>query len=47
MLEDGTVFELGSGDAYGIEPGRDAEILGEERFVGFESQPQAAEDCAR
>jgi hypothetical protein len=45
--EDGTVLELGAGDAYVIEPGHDAEILGEERFVGFEFQPQAAAEYAR
>ncbi|HVP76204.1 MAG TPA: cupin domain-containing protein [Gaiellaceae bacterium] len=47
MHEDGTVLELGPGDAYVIEPGHDAEVLGEERFVGFEFQPQAAEEYAR
>jgi hypothetical protein len=45
--EDGTVVELGPGDAYVIEPGHDAEILGEEQFVGFEFEPQAAESYAR
>jgi hypothetical protein len=47
MHEDGTVVELGPGDAYVIEPGHDAEVLGEERFVGYEFQPQAAEEYAR
>jgi mannose-6-phosphate isomerase-like protein (cupin superfamily) len=45
--DDGTVVEITAGDAYVIEPGHDAEILGEERFVGFEFQPQAAEKYAR
>jgi len=45
--EDGTVLELRSGDAYTIEPGHDAEILGDEQFVGFEFEPQAAEEYAR
>src|SRR5690242_18214712 len=43
----GTVLEIGPGDAYVIEPGHDAEILGEERFVGFEFEPRAAEEYAR
>lgn len=45
--EDGTVLEIGPGDAYVIEPGHDAEVLGSETFVGFEFQPQAAEEFAR
>src|SRR5437764_12265694 len=45
--DDGTVLEIGAGDAYVIEPGHNAEILGEERFVGFEFQPQAVEEYAR
>ena len=45
--EDGTVLELGPGEAYVIELGHDAEIVGEERFVGFEFEPRAAEEYAR
>ena len=45
--DDGTVLELAAGDAYVIEPGHDAEILGDERFVGFEFEPRAAEEYAR
>jgi len=30
-----------------IQPGHHAEILGDERFVGFEFQPKAAEEFAR
>ena len=45
--DDGTVLELGVGDAYVIQPGHDAEILGDESFVGFEFQPKAAEEYAR
>jgi mannose-6-phosphate isomerase-like protein (cupin superfamily) len=47
MHNDGTVLELGPGDAYVIEPGHDAEIVGDERFVGFEFERQAAEEYAR
>jgi hypothetical protein len=45
--DDGTTLELGPGDAYVIEPGHDAEILGDERFVGFEFEQRAAEEYAR
>ena len=47
MHEDGSVVELGPGDAYVIEPGHDAEVVGDERFVGLEFQPKAAEEYAR
>jgi quercetin dioxygenase-like cupin family protein len=45
--DDGTLLELGPGDAYVIEPGHDAEIPGDERFVGFEFEAKAAEEYAR
>lgn len=45
--EDGTVLELGPGEAYVIEPGHDAEVLGDEPFVGFEFEQKAAEEYAR
>ena len=45
--DDGTVLELAPGEAYVIEPGHDAEVVGSERFVGFEFQPQSAEEYAR
>jgi hypothetical protein len=44
--EDGTVVEIVAGDAYVIEPGHDAEVLGDEAFVGFEFEPKAAEAFA-
>jgi hypothetical protein len=45
--QDGTVLELAPGDAYVIEPGHDAEVLGEERFIGFEFEQKSAEEYAR
>ena len=36
-----------AGDAYVIEPGRDAQVVGDEPFVGFELEPRAAEEFAR
>jgi hypothetical protein len=45
--EDGTVVELVPGEAYVIEPGHDAEVLGEAPFIGFEFEQKAAEEYAR
>jgi hypothetical protein len=45
--EDGTEVDIGPGEAYVIEPGHDAWVIGDERFVGFEFESQAAEDYAR
>jgi hypothetical protein len=44
--EDGTEIDLGPGAAYVIEPGHDAWVIGEERFVAFEFEPRAAETYA-
>jgi hypothetical protein len=45
--EDGTVLELGPGEAYVIQPGHNAEVIGSEAFVGFEFEPKSAEEYAR
>ena len=45
--DDGTVLELARGDTYVIEPGHDAEVVSDEPFVGYEFQPQSAEEYAR
>ena len=45
--EDGTEVELSPGDAYVIEPGHDARVVGDEPFVGFEFEEHSAEDYAR
>lgn len=45
--EDGSEIELGPGDAYVIEPGHDAWVTGDERFVGFEFESRSAEGYAR
>jgi mannose-6-phosphate isomerase-like protein (cupin superfamily) len=45
--DDGTELEIGPGDVYVIEPGHDAEVVGDDRFIGFEFQPKAAEEYAR
>jgi len=45
--DDGSEAEFGPGDAYLIEPGHDAWVVGDERFVGFEFESRAAEEFAR
>jgi hypothetical protein len=45
--EDGTEVEIGPGDAYVIEPGHDAWVVGDQGFVGFEFEPRSAEEFAR
>ena len=35
------------GEAYVIEPGHDAWVAGDERFVGFEFESRAAEEYAK
>jgi len=44
---DGTELELGRGDVYVIEPGHDAEVVGDEPFEALEFEPHAAEEYAR
>ena len=45
--DDGTEAEIAEGDAYVIEPGHDAWVVGDETFVGFEFESTAAEEYAR
>jgi hypothetical protein len=45
--EDGSEVELGAGEAYVIEPGHDAWVVGDERFVALEFESQTAEGYAR
>ena len=45
--EDGSEMQLRPGEAYVIEPGHDAEVVGDDRFVAFEFEPRAAEEYAR
>ena len=45
--DDGTELEIGPGDAYVIEPGHDAWVVGDEGFVGFEFESRAAEEYAK
>jgi len=45
--EDGSEVEIGPGAAYLIEPGHDAWVVGDERFVGFEFESRSAEEYAR
>ncbi len=43
---DGTEIEIGPGDAYVIEPGHDAWVVGSDTFVGYEFDSKAAEAFA-
>lgn len=45
--DDGTVVEIGPGDAYVIEPGHNAEVVGDGQFLGYEFEQRAAEEYAR
>ena len=45
--EDGTETDLGPGDAYVIEPGHDAWVVGDDAFVGYEFESHSAEEYAR
>src|SRR3954452_3709764 len=45
--EDGTEVEIGPGEAYVIEPGHDAWVVGDQRFVGFEFESRSAEQYAK
>jgi hypothetical protein len=45
--DDGTEEDLVAGDAYVIEPGHNASVVGDEPFVGLEFESRAAEEYAR
>ena len=45
--DDGSERELRAGDAYVIEPGHDAWVVGDEPFEAYEFDSRAAQDYAR
>jgi hypothetical protein len=45
--DDGTELEIGPGEAYVIEPGHDAWVVGDEPCVAYEFETVAAESYAR
>jgi len=45
--DDGTELDIGPGDAYVIDPGHDAWVVGDEVVVGYEFDSKAAETFAR
>ncbi|MFL5961030.1 MAG: cupin domain-containing protein [Gaiellaceae bacterium] len=45
--EDGTEQEIASGNAYVIEPGHDAWVVGDEPVVGYEFDSRTAEEYAK
>ena len=45
--DDGTEVEIGPGQAYTIDPGHDAWVVGDEPVVGFEFESGTAEEYAK
>jgi hypothetical protein len=45
--DDGTEVDIGRGDAYMIDPGHDAWVVGDEPAIGYEFESRAAEEYAR
>ena len=45
--EDGSEQDIGAGQAYVIEPGHDAWVVGDETVVGYEFDANAAEEYAK
>jgi len=45
--EDGTEEDLDAGEAYVIEPGHDAWVVGDDGFVAFEFETRAAPEFAQ
>ena len=45
--DDGTESEISPGDAYVIEPGHDAWVVGDDTFVGYEFEQRSAEEYAK
>jgi hypothetical protein len=45
--EDGSEGDIGPGEAYVIEPGHDAWVVGDERVIGYEFEARAAEEYAK
>jgi hypothetical protein len=46
-MDDGTEMVIKAGDAYVIEPGHDASIVGDESFVAYEFDSSTAETYAK
>ena len=45
--DDGTEGEINPGEAYVIEPGHDAWVVGDEPFIGFEFESRTAQEFAK
>jgi hypothetical protein len=45
--EDGSTADVNPGEAYVIEPGHDAWVVGDETFVGYEFESRSAEEYAK
>jgi hypothetical protein len=47
VMADGTEADLGPGESYVIEPGHDAEVIGDDQFVALEFAAPSAESYAK
>jgi hypothetical protein len=47
MADDGAEVEIGAGEAYRIQPGHNAEVLGDDVFVGYEFDSTSAAQYAK
>jgi hypothetical protein len=45
--DDGNEAEVSAGDAYVVEPGHDAWVVGDSQFVAYEFEPSSAEAYAK
>ena len=45
--DDGTELDIEPGQAYLIEPGHNASVVGDEPFVGLEFESRSAEEYAK
>ncbi|MGE3797685.1 MAG: cupin domain-containing protein [Thermomicrobiales bacterium] len=47
IMDDGSAFTVDAGQTYIIEPGHDAEVVGNEPFIGVEFSQRSAEGYAK
>ncbi len=46
-MDEGDSFEVRAGEAYEVQPGHDAWVVGDEQFVALEFEPKTAEGYAK
>jgi mannose-6-phosphate isomerase-like protein (cupin superfamily) len=47
VQDDGAEADIGAGEAYVIDPGHDAWVVGDEQFIGLEFESQTAANYAK